>query len=83
MLPPNLQKLLSSDDYEALTEPLFFTFLSFGQPMKFTQQEIIDHIELNWPWVTDPQHCSAFLLKAETYAELDSRISYYERHLHD
>jgi len=49
----------------------------------FTQQEIIDYIELEWPEVTDPRHCSAFLLKAESYADLDQGICYYERHIGD
>ena len=48
----------------------------------FTRQEIIDYIELEWPEVTDPRHCSAFMLKAESYAELDERICFYERNLH-
>ena len=50
--------------------------------MEFTRQEIIDYIELNWPLVTDAQHCSAFMLDAETYAELDQKICFYERNLH-
>ncbi len=48
----------------------------------FKRQEIIDYIELEWPEVTDPRHCSAFMLEAENYEELDQRICFYERNLH-
>ena len=49
----------------------------------FTPQEIIDYIELEWPEVTDPRHCSAFLTKTETYDDLDKGICFYERNLHN
>ena len=48
----------------------------------FTKEQIIDYIKKEWPEVTDPQHCSCFLLKSETTDELDKRICYYERNLH-
>ena len=48
----------------------------------FTLETIIDYIETEWPDVTDPQHCAAFLLNAETTDDLDKGICYYQRNLH-
>jgi hypothetical protein len=48
----------------------------------FTREAIIEYIKTEWPEVTDPQYCSAFLLNAQTTDDLDKGICYYERNLH-